>query len=277
MCCLRSGGWCSSRAPRDNWRLFGNLSAIECINRFKILTMPTSFKHVTTAAIAAIAVSTTASLALGPSEEVLDRACTENLLQLKLRMWLYAVEHNLLLPPLQMGSEPVRLAPDELDLATQTDLPILRPTSFVSPALELRPEAQTAPHSDSYWYLGSAVESEAEGLRYAHFVRNRKFETSSVPFNSCYGGFRMDMTLLSDDSYTFPPLFLDGTTRPMLFQPDWQLVPLLIERPQLHGHGGHVLWADGRIEFIPYPGKFPMTEKFIAALEELDPGETPLD
>jgi len=34
--------------------------------------------------------------------------------------------------------------------------------------------------------------------------------------------------------------------------------------------GAHVLWNDRTIEFIPYPGIWPMTEKFIKALESLD-------
>jgi prepilin-type processing-associated H-X9-DG protein len=47
-------------------------------------------------------------------------------------------------------------------------------------------------------------------------------------------------------------------------------VPVLIERPELHGDGGHVLFMDGHVEFIPYPGKFPMTEEYIAGLRALD-------
>ncbi len=46
--------------------------------------------------------------------------------------------------------------------------------------------------------------------------------------------------------------------------------PIMIERPSLFGDGGHVLYLDGRVEWIPYPGPFPMTEKFIQALESLD-------
>jgi prepilin-type processing-associated H-X9-DG protein len=46
--------------------------------------------------------------------------------------------------------------------------------------------------------------------------------------------------------------------------------PILIERPELHGDGGHVLYLDGHVEFVPYPGKFPMTKEFIAGLREID-------
>jgi prepilin-type processing-associated H-X9-DG protein len=46
--------------------------------------------------------------------------------------------------------------------------------------------------------------------------------------------------------------------------------PVLIERPERHGDGGHVLYMDGHVEFVPYPGKFPMTPKFIEGLRTLD-------
>lgn len=43
-----------------------------------------------------------------------------------------------------------------------------------------------------------------------------------------------------------------------------------LERPSIHGDGGHVMFVDGHIEFISYPGKFPMTKQFIEGLLELD-------
>lgn len=48
------------------------------------------------------------------------------------------------------------------------------------------------------------------------------------------------------------------------------LVPIIFERPELHGDGGHVLYMDGHIELVPYPGKFPMTQKFIEGLQSLN-------
>lgn len=47
-------------------------------------------------------------------------------------------------------------------------------------------------------------------------------------------------------------------------------IPVLIERPELHGDGGHVLYMDGHVAFMPYPGKFPMTSAFIDGLRSLD-------
>ena len=44
----------------------------------------------------------------------------------------------------------------------------------------------------------------------------------------------------------------------------------MIERPGMHETGASVLFLDGHVEFMRYPGKFPMTEKVIKALESLD-------
>jgi prepilin-type processing-associated H-X9-DG protein len=48
-------------------------------------------------------------------------------------------------------------------------------------------------------------------------------------------------------------------------------VPIIWEWPGHHEvEGGNVLYLDGHVDFVRYPGKFPMTEKFIEALREID-------
>jgi len=50
-----------------------------------------------------------------------------------------------------------------------------------------------------------------------------------------------------------------------------QRIPVLIERLGNHKDpGGHVLYLDGHVEFVPYPGPFPMTKETVALLESLD-------
>ena len=50
-------------------------------------------------------------------------------------------------------------------------------------------------------------------------------------------------------------------------------IPTVIEWPDHHeakgSRGGNVLFMDGHVEFIPYPGKWPMTEETMAILCEL--------
>lgn len=48
-------------------------------------------------------------------------------------------------------------------------------------------------------------------------------------------------------------------------------IPVVIEWPENHRDpGGHVVYLDGHREYVPYPGKFPMTETAISTLRALD-------
>ena len=48
-------------------------------------------------------------------------------------------------------------------------------------------------------------------------------------------------------------------------------IPVIWEWPSNHGNGGNVLYLDGHVEFVSYPGRFPMTKPFIKALGEIEP------
>lgn len=60
-----------------------------------------------------------------------------------------------------------------------------------------------------------------------------------------------------------------------LFHPETSYsssVPVMWEWASHHKPaGGHVLYLDGHVEFVEYPGRFPMTEKFIRKLREIEP------
>ena len=48
-------------------------------------------------------------------------------------------------------------------------------------------------------------------------------------------------------------------------------IPVIIERPENHRiPGGKVTYLDGHTEFVEYPGKFPMTRRFVEELLRLD-------
>jgi prepilin-type processing-associated H-X9-DG protein len=48
-------------------------------------------------------------------------------------------------------------------------------------------------------------------------------------------------------------------------------LPILIEHVGLHGDSAaHVAYMDGHVEYIPYPGKWPMTPKTVGLLQELE-------
>lgn len=68
-----------------------------------------------------------------------------------------------------------------------------------------------------------------------------------------------------------PPPLPEGVRRPPLPEVRGRNVPVLIERiANNRGRGAHVLFLDGHVEFISYPGRWPMTEHCVALLEELD-------
>lgn len=49
-------------------------------------------------------------------------------------------------------------------------------------------------------------------------------------------------------------------------------IPVLVEWPDIHASekpGGHVLWLDGDVRWVAYPGRFPMTEEAMAIFTEL--------
>lgn len=48
-------------------------------------------------------------------------------------------------------------------------------------------------------------------------------------------------------------------------------IPVMIERPDNHSMpGGSVLYLDGHVDFIDFPGRWPMTKKTMSVLKELD-------
>ena len=46
--------------------------------------------------------------------------------------------------------------------------------------------------------------------------------------------------------------------------------PIAIERLDNHKNGANVLYSDGHVEWVPYPGKWPMTETTVKILQSLD-------
>jgi hypothetical protein len=123
------------------------------------------------------------------------------------------------------------------------------------------------PRNDwSYVYLGYVVESEAEFLAFAKAYRNRM---------ALGLGFDPDLTSGTGPNAA-PPLrrlqslaALRAAGDPLADRA--HAVPVVIEWPENHlNPGGHVVYLDGHREFVPYPGKFPMTPAILAELRALD-------
>ncbi len=191
----------------------------------------------------------------------------------------------------ELSPEPGRLMfkDETLFPEHQSDVSIL-----ISPADPNHTQADS-PRSDayvlensSYWYLGYVVWDDETVEAFADAYRQRIKEGT---------GFATDLPV---DLPIKRLTRLDGMLRrhgnftaAELEHPKWEFtrhrdaeIPVLIERPHPYPGplglwlgmpvplskpviGGCVLYKDGHTEFIPYPGKWPMTERTITALSAL--------
>ena len=139
--------------------------------------------------------------------------------------------------------------------------------------------------SESYIYLGWLVMNEEQGLAALNAYRDASAddlnEDLQVPEGMGNGGYRLEGR---PDTSKIRRLGTNAV-RWLITGPDqedqWDsltgTIPIVWEWPSNHHSkpGGHVLYLDGTVEFVPYPGKFPMTEKFIEALREFEPQFSP--
>lgn len=120
----------------------------------------------------------------------------------------------------------------------------------------------------SWWYLGYQVSNEDEALVFVKAYIKQVAATNYIaPYSLPVDGGQQLSPL------QLPPARLAEMAEPGHIEPDaLSQIPLFIERP---GHyegysGGWVHYLDGHREYIDYPGRFPMTPRFIGMLRLLD-------
>ncbi len=125
----------------------------------------------------------------------------------------------------------------------------------------------------SYLYLGYFIENESQGLAFVEAYRKVIEEQ---------GTFGQDLKVPMGDGNAGGDVLYrlrSGTALPeelAHIQDRLEQIPIVVEWPGNHGkYGAKVIYLDGHQEVLPYPGKFPMTEKFIGALRELDESAGP--
>lgn len=169
-----------------------------------------------------------------------------------------------------LSTSPGQLTPEPTGLHIQALLKSENRGAFISPAHpdveRMRKQAAAIPESaitdDSYWYIGYALPDEETGLTFVDAYKRVVKVTGSPPTVDV-----LNVKLLDSDT----ELAIERLPAPV-----WGAssipsnIPVFIERPGLQRGGSNVLFLDGTVEFIPYPGKWPMTETFIKALESLD-------
>lgn len=129
----------------------------------------------------------------------------------------------------------------------------------------------------THWVLHYVLPNEEAGLAYVEAHKKAVNETGEPPTGNIqlespitleYGAGNVPATISNLRRLEQGRLLIyGGRGRYDLPRAD---IPVFIERPSHQGDGSNVLFLDGRVKFMPYPGAWPMTEKFIKALESLD-------
>ncbi len=148
-------------------------------------------------------------------------------------------------------------------------------TVFVSPAHPdyanvanvAKSDPQSAIADHSYWYLGYMLPDEAAGLAFVRVFRAAAIagEVLSADIDAP----DLDQGSIYRLREGIERLLITDINDPRAATGFQSTIPIMIERPGFHEGGANVLFLDGHVEFISYPGKFPMTESFIQALESL--------
>lgn len=171
---------------------------------------------------------------------------------------------------------PLNVRAGELSVEPRALVPeyITNPFLFVSPAhpeaQQLKEQALREPLSviddRSYWYLGYVLPDEDTGLVFLEAFKGAVKAGDALEDDVAIGSFGTIYRLR------------EGVERAVITDVNnpeaaWKVraqIPIMIERPGLQEGGSNVLYLDGHVEFIAYPGRFPMTEDFIEAMRAMD-------
>lgn len=119
----------------------------------------------------------------------------------------------------------------------------------------------------SYFYIGYALQNDEQGLEFLRYYEEHIRDLNSLPD---------EIPITTGTGICGTDTIQRQKNLSEIFKEDCQsinsaLIPVVIERPENHRKpGGQVTFLDGHTEFIPYPGKFPMTVAFMERLLEVD-------
>jgi prepilin-type processing-associated H-X9-DG protein len=193
-------------------------------------------------------------------------SCARHLSAIRVALEMYADENRGFYPALssEPGSlmvEPEALYPGYIDARSVFICPVQHPENAATPdSIDDR----------SYAYLSHALASELDVLAFAEAYR-RQVE-KGLPLEQEVS------TQAPDGSPVTLRQLRRGVERLLARDPlDPQevnrlraTIPVVIEWPGHHAEpGGNVLFLDGHVAFMPYPGRFPMTPEVIETLRDL--------
>jgi len=202
---------------------------------------------------------------LARSREAARRAsCQNNLKQMGLVCKMFANEHKGAFPTIDdrrgnLAPEGSQIYPEYL-----TDLNILRCPSDTEAPPFTYPFTADDVDDRSYFYLGWVVRTEEEGLALLDAYEDLDLAKREEDIELGDGKV---LRRLKEGVERFFITDFDNPAASAHFQSE---IPVMWDRLGHHEpDGGNVLFMDGHVEFIRYPGKFPMTEKFMQRLEEI--------
>jgi len=209
---------------------------------------------------------------LARSREAARRAsCQNNLKQMGLVFKMFANEHKKEKFPM-IDDRRGNLAPegDQIYPEYLTDLLVLQCPSDPDAEPFEGPYTPDGVDDRSYFYLGWVVTTEDEGLAlldaYESLDLAQRDEDLEVPEGKGNVGANMIYRLREG----VERFFITDINNPAAAAVLQSSIPIMWDRPGRHVPGGsNVLYMDGHVEFVRYPGKFPVSERFMSRLEEI--------
>jgi prepilin-type processing-associated H-X9-DG protein len=123
----------------------------------------------------------------------------------------------------------------------------------------------------SYFYLGFATTKEEEGMAFIEAYRAAAKEGKPLTTDLEVPKEVLPQEKIFRLREGVERFFITDINDPAASAKTQSSIPVIVERPGHHSpDGGNVLYMDGHVEFLKYPSQYPMTERFIKGLEELD-------
>jgi prepilin-type processing-associated H-X9-DG protein len=195
-----------------------------------------------------------------------NASCANNLKQMGIVFKMYANEHNGRFPQVDDREGNLMVEGDEVFPEYLTDLSVL-----VCPNEEGEPPTTADDVSDdSYFYLGWAIATEKEGLALLDVYESLESAERNEDIGVDEGKGNAGGSTIYRLREGIERFFITDINNPSASADAQARIPLMWERPGHHEpDGGNVLYMDGHVEYLKYPGEFPMTKAFIERCEEI--------